>query len=176
MLYKVGEPKKSVMCKVLYVPQLSCNLFSVRSAASKGNFIRFGQSQCWIRDGKEMATGIDLPKQTKLTFCEGCVAGKMERALFKPVGEIQSKRKLQIVHSDVCGPMPTDSTGGNKYFVTFIDDYSKCCAVYFLKSKSEVPEKFKEFEACVFRDCGLHVGILCSDNGGEYLSRSSGAI
>ena len=67
--------------------------------------------------------------------------------------------------------MPTDSIGGNKYFVTFIDDYSRCCAVYFLKSKSEVPDMFKEFEARVFRDCGLHVGTLHSDNGGEYLSK-----
>ena len=64
---------------------------------------------------KEMATGINLLKQIKLSFCEGCVAGKMKRALFKPVGEIWSERKLQIVHSDVCGPMPTDSIGGNKY-------------------------------------------------------------
>ena len=96
----------------------------------------------------------------------------MKRAPFKPVAEIRSKRRLQVVHSDVCGPMPTDSIGGNKYFVTFIDDYSRCCAVYFLifKSKSEVPDIFKEFEARVFRDCGERVGTLRSDNGGEYLS------
>ena len=228
MLFRVSQPKKSTMYRVLYVPQLSCNLFSVRAAASKGNFVMFGRSRCWIRDGRrrlcgmgtledklykldcevvqsetasaatadegndidvwhfrlghaseqcvkntvneELATGINLPKHAKLSFCEGCVAGKMKRAPFKPVGEIRSKRKLQLVHSDVCGPMPTDSIGGNKYFVTFIDDYSRCCAVYFLKSKSEVPDKFKEFEARVFRDCGERIGTLRSDNGGEYLS------
>ena len=43
---------------------------------------------------------------------------------FKSVGEIQSKRKLQSIHSDVCGSMPTNSIGGNKYFVTFIDDFA----------------------------------------------------
>ena len=118
---------------------------------------------------KELATGISLPKHQNLSFCEGCVAGKLKQAPFKPVGEIRSKRKLQIVHSDVCGPMSTDSIGGSKYFVTFIDDYSRCCAVYFLKSKSEVPDKFKEFEARVHRDCGLSVGTLRSDNGGEYI-------
>ena len=53
----------------------------------------------------------------------------------------------------------------------FIDDFSQCCAVYFLKSKSEVPEKFKEFEARVYNDCGLNIGTLRSDNGGEYLSK-----
>ena len=45
MLFKVSEPKKSVMYKVLYVPQMSCNLFSVRAAASKGNFVKFGRSR-----------------------------------------------------------------------------------------------------------------------------------
>ena len=120
---------------------------------------------------KELATGINLPKQTKLSFREACVIGKIKRAPFKPVGEIRSERKLQIVHSDVCGPMPSESIGGNKYFVTFIADYSRCCAVYFLKSKSEVPDKFKVFEARVFRDCGLRIGTLRSDNGGEYLSQ-----
>ncbi len=47
----------------------------------------------------------------------------------------------------------------------------RCCAVYFLKSKSEVPEKFKEFEARVFNDCSQRVSTLRSDNGGEYLSK-----
>ncbi len=58
MLFKVSEPKKSVMYKVLYVPQLSCNLFSVRAAASKGNFIRFGRYYCWIRGQDQKLCGM----------------------------------------------------------------------------------------------------------------------
>ena len=54
----------------------------------------------------------------------------MHRKPFKPVGEIRSTKKLQLVHSDVCGPMHTESIGGKKYFVTFIDDYSRCCDVF----------------------------------------------
>lgn len=48
---------------------------------------------------------------------------------------------------------------------------SRCCAVHFLNSKSKVPEKFKEFEARVFNDCGQQIGTLQSNNGGEYLSK-----
>ena len=73
------------------------------------------------------------------------------------------------MHSDVCGPMHTESLGGYKYFVTFIDDYSRCCSVYFLKQKSEVFEKFKEFEAIVTNECGWKIGALRTDNGGEYV-------
>ena len=122
-------------------------------------------------DQKKLATGVKIKRTANLSFCEGCVEGKMHRKPFKPVGEIRSTRKLQLVHSDVCGPMHTKSIGGRKYFVTFIDDYSRCCAVYFLRNKSEVPEKFKEFEAITTNECGQKIGTLRTDNGGEYLSR-----
>lgn len=55
--------------------------------------------------------------------------------------------------------------------MTFIDDYFRCCAVYFLKQKSEVLDKFREFEAIVTNECGQSIGTLRTDNGGEYLSR-----
>ena len=80
---------------------------------------------------------------------------------------VRSSRKLQLVHSNVCGPMPVESL---KYFVTFIDDYSHCCMVFFLKHKSEVFEKFKEFEAITTNDSGCKIGRFRTDNGGEYIS------
>ena len=55
--------------------------------------------------------------------------------------------------------------------MTFIDDYSRCCVVYFMKHKSEVLEKFKEFEASTTNACGQNIGTLRSDNGGEYISK-----
>ena len=227
MQFKVSDSKPAVMYNVLYVPDLACNLFSVRAGTQRGNFVKFGRTKCWIRgqsgsllgmgslSGKlyrldctcdsvppkeqanatceqtadlwhqrlghinekyltrmtknEVVTGMKISK-TKLTFCEGCVEGKTHRQPFKSVGENSSRRKLQLIHSDVCGPM-TESIGGSRYFVTFIDDYSRCCAVYFMKSKSEVFERFKEFEAIVVNQSGQKIGTLRSDNGGEYLSK-----
>ena len=85
---------------------------------------------------QDLVKGVEIPKSTGISFCEKCVEGKMFRRPFKSVGEIRSTRKLQRVHSDVCGPMPVDSIGGKRYFVTFIDDYTRCCKVYFMKNKS----------------------------------------
>ena len=62
----------------------------------------------------ELVTGVEIPKRAELSFCEGCMEGKMHWKPYKPVGEIRSKRKLQCVQSDVCGPMPTESIGRNK--------------------------------------------------------------
>ncbi len=117
---------------------------------------------------KDLAVGVSIPRKEELSFCEGCVEGKMHRKPFKPVGEIHSTRKLQLVHSDVCGPMQIESMGGKKYYVTFMDDY---CTVYFLRHKSEVLETFKEFEAAVTNESDRRIGTLRTDNGGEYLSK-----
>ena len=89
------------------------------------------------------------------------------------MGEVHSVRKLQCEHSDVCGPMPTESIGRRRYMylITFIDDYSRCCRVYFIRNKSEVFEKFKEFELSTTNECGEPIATLRTDNGGEYLSR-----
>ena len=74
------------------------------------------------------------------------------------------------MYSDVCGPMPTESIGGKKYFVTFIDDYNRVCEVNLIKNMSEVFNKFKVFEMCTTNECGTQIRTLQSD-GGEYLSK-----
>lgn len=118
-----------------------------------------------------LASGIKLSTTSKLSFCEGCIEGKMQRKPFKPLIHQQSKKKLELVHSDVCGPLQVESIGGSRYFVTFIDDYSRCVSVYFIKHKAEVFEKFKLFEAMVTKECGEPIMKLRTDNGGEYMSK-----
>ena len=61
--------------------------------------------------------------------------------------------------------MPAESIGGRRYFVTFIDDYKRCCRVYFIRNKSEVLDKFREFESCVTNECGNSIATLKTDNG-----------
>ena len=58
MQFKVSDPKRCVMYQVLYVLKLACNLFSVRAAASIGNFLKFGKSKCWIRNSRGRLLGM----------------------------------------------------------------------------------------------------------------------
>ena len=83
----------------------------------------------------------------------------MHQKPFKSVGDIRSTRQLQLVHSDVCGPMQTRSIGGQNYFVTFIDDYSRCCAVYFLKQKSEVFENSRSLKQLSQMNVDIALGL-----------------
>jgi transposase InsO family protein len=64
--------------------------------------------------------------------------------------------------------MRVNSLAGSRYFVTFIDDKSRWCEVYFMKKKSEVIEKFKEYKCLVEKKTERKIKIVRSDNGTEY--------
>jgi hypothetical protein len=98
--------------------------------------------------------------------CEACIYGKQSREIF-PISSWRANRWLQLVHSDVCGPLET-SLGGCKYFLLFIDDFSRINWVYFLKKKSEVFEKFNIFRQLVENEVKERIGTLKTDNGGEF--------
>ena len=66
-------------------------------------------------------------------ICEPCVLGKMQRASFPKKSETRAHDPLELVHTDVCGPIQVPSIGGSKYFVTFTDDFSRYTTVYFIK-------------------------------------------
>jgi transposase InsO family protein len=101
-------------------------------------------------------------------FCEICPQGKMTRMTFSSRNEIKTREILDLIHSDVCGPMQTNSVSGKKYLLTFIDDFSRYAVIYFLREKSEVLEKFKEFVQFVKTKFNKTPKIIRSDRGGEY--------
>ncbi|CAH9057264.1 unnamed protein product [Cuscuta europaea] len=105
---------------------------------------------------------MDFPKQ----FCESCVLGKHTRASFQKTAKYRAKGALETVHTDICGPITPSSFSGRRYFITFIDDYTRKTWVYFLKEKSEAFKTFKNFKAEVEKTIGLKVKALRSDRGG----------
>ena len=65
-----------------------------------------------------------MPKLKSVPLeCEDCKLGKSRRISFKPSFRIRSKKPLQLLHMDTCGPLPTVSNGGSRYFLTIIDDF-----------------------------------------------------
>jgi transposase InsO family protein len=84
---------------------------------------------------------------------------------------VKSAGVLDLVHTDVMGPMQTKIPGGCTYVVTFIDDYSRHVTVPFMKAKSEVLSKFKIFKAAMENATGKTIKRLRFDNGGEDTGR-----
>ncbi|KAK9100717.1 hypothetical protein Scep_024147 [Stephania cephalantha] len=119
---------------------------------------------------KEMVKGlprINHPDQ----LCEGCLVGKQFRKSFPKESESRAKKPLELIHTDVCGPIKPSSLGNINYFLLFIDDFSRKTWVYFLNHKSEVFEVFKKFKAAVERESGRKIKAMRSDRGGEFTSR-----
>ena len=108
-------------------------------------------------------------KGTPLKTCVHCLAGKQTRISFRSMFPSRRSNVLDLVHSDVCGPMKVKSLGGSFYFVTFIDDHSRKVWAYTLKTKDQVLSVFKYFQAQVERETGRKLKCVRSDNGGEYL-------
>ena len=76
--------------------------------------------------------------------CESCLLGKMTKLRFKGKGE-RAGGPLDLIHTDVRGPMSIHARGGFIYFITFIDEYSRYGYLYLMKYKYEAFEKFKDF-------------------------------
>ena len=116
---------------------------------------------------RETVTGVPILSTKHDDVCRGCVLSKYAKAAYSRSNN-RAKSELRLIHSDICGPMPTIALGGGKYFVTFIDDHSRKTWIYFLKTKDEVFDWFREFKALVENPTGKKIKVLRSDNGGEY--------
>ena len=103
--------------------------------------------------------------------CSGCQLGKHTRTKMPKQTTHHASKILELIHSDVCGPFKVTSLGGCRYFVSFIDDYSKKLWIYFLTNKHQVLSKFRHFVQLVETTTGQRVKALRTDNGGEYISK-----
>ncbi len=131
--------------------------------------------------------GLNIENSSrKLSNCTGCVLGKGHRAPIPKKSDTRAQKPLELVHSDVNGPLDITSLGGSRYFVTFIDDFSRWTSLFTMKTKSEVFECFKRFHAYAEKHTGARIGsvnvikrtsktaeelkAIRTDNGGEYIS------
>jgi len=118
---------------------------------------------------KEMVKGLEGIDLTHHSQCEVCAEGKQSQLPTVP-DELKTKRKLELVHSDICGPITPTTIMGGRYFVTFMDDYSRKVWVYILKNRSQVLSIFKNFSEMVENQGQEKIQKFLCDNAAEYTS------
>ena len=99
--------------------------------------------------------------------------GNMTKTPFSGTME-QATDILEIMHTDVCGPMSVEARGGYYHLLTFTDDLSRYGYIYIMKHNSETFQKFKEFQSEVENHRNKKIKFLQSNRGGEYLSYEFG--
>ena len=122
---------------------------------------------------QELVIGTKLDsKVSPDLICEPCIAGKQTRVDVPKTVNSRRTELLELVHSDVHGPLPVESrTSHYKYWVTFTDDASRFWAVIPLQKKSDTFAAFKQFKAYAENLTNKKIKALRDDKGGEYMSR-----
>ena len=109
---------------------------------------------------------INLPEST---ICKSCQFRKKTRVKFN-AKEGSTCKPLELIHTNICGPMRKKSPCGEQYYILFIDDFSRMCWIGLLKHKVEAFEKFQIFKALVENELDLKIKCIISEKGGEYIS------
>lgn len=110
--------------------------------------------------------GINNEKNNEI--CEVCIRSKQAVLPFSGT-RVRATRPLQLIHSDVCGPIEPQTWENKRYYVSFIDNYTHFTVVYLLLKKNEFFNAFKQYEASVTASFGQIISRIRCDNGrGEY--------
>ena len=97
-----------------------------------------------------------IPKlENEFEKCEICSMTKITRKFYKSVE--RDSELLELIHSDICEFEGILTRGGNRYFITFIDDFSKYSYVYLMKNKSDAFEKLSIFIKEVKNNFGKNI-------------------
>lgn len=111
---------------------------------------------------------ISFENSNSEELCEPCLKGRQTRLPFQERNRKNSNRILELIHTDVIGPLNPVSHDGKKYILTFIDDFSHFAQIYLLESKAEVLKYFKNYVSSVEAQFETKISRLRSDNGTEY--------
>ncbi|KAK9672848.1 hypothetical protein RND81_12G129000 [Saponaria officinalis] len=116
---------------------------------------------------------LDSVDFTDTDVCISCIKGKQTKV--KRFGANRATDGLKLIHTDIYGPFPTASWNGQRYFISFIDDYSHFGYLYLIHEKSESLDMFKAFKAEVELQLNKRIKVVSSDRGGEYHGRYDGS-
>ncbi|GJZ50243.1 integrase, catalytic region, zinc finger, CCHC-type containing protein [Tanacetum coccineum] len=116
----------------------------------------------------DLVTGLPKFKYHKEHLCPSCEQGKSKRASHPPKPVPNSKKRLHLLHMDLCGPMRIASINRKRYVLVTVDDYSRYTWVIFLRSKDEAPEEIKTFLKKITVLLQAPVIIVRTDNGTEF--------
>ena len=97
--------------------------------------------------------------------CETCVLGKSHRSTYSP-SKFKSTIPFELIHSDVWGPSKESTISRMRYYVSFIDDYTRLSWIVLLKTKNEVFPAFQTFYTTVKTQYNATIRVLRSNNGG----------
>ena len=106
---------------------------------------------------------------SQFDFCNSCQFGKSHRLPFTNSSS-RAVQPFELIHTDLWGASPVVSVTGMRYFILFVDNYSRFSWIYFLKAKSDAFPTFIKFKALVETQFEAKIKTVQTDSGGEYVT------
>lgn len=118
----------------------------------------------------DMVIGL-VPVSNEAINCESCLVGKMKKGTPPQSSSSRATRPGELFHSDICGPFER-SLFGNRYLLSFIDDFSRYMFVFLIQNKSDAFSKFKFLDDYMYNKSARHISTIRTDNGTEFKNAS----
>ena len=103
--------------------------------------------------------------------CISCHFGKQTKLPFNNSDSFSSA-PFDLIHSNIWGPAPVPTEGGTKYFVIFVDDFSRYTWIYLLHHRSELMFIYQTFHKMIETQFNRTVKVFRSNNTQEYNDKS----
>jgi Reverse transcriptase (RNA-dependent DNA polymerase)/gag-polypeptide of LTR copia-type/GAG-pre-integrase domain len=142
-------------------------VFQVSHSSTDQWHYRLGHCSSSVLDLLLKNKSISSQKPSKASFCSDCHTAKAHRLPFTPSTTIATK-PLEVIHSDIWGPAPVLSKKGHRYYVCFIDEFSRFTWIYTCASKSDVLSIFAQFKAKVENLLDSTIKLFQCDGGSEF--------
>nr|GFA96472.1 retrovirus-related Pol polyprotein from transposon TNT 1-94 [Tanacetum cinerariifolium] len=120
----------------------------------------------------DIVVGLLKLKFIKDHLCSSCELGKAKRKSFHSKLTPSSKRRLQLLHMDLCSPMRVASINGKRYVLVIVDDYFRYTWTHFLRSKDETPDVLIDFLRLVQRGLQAQVRVVRTDKGTKFFNQT----
>nr|GEV35799.1 zinc finger, CCHC-type [Tanacetum cinerariifolium] len=118
---------------------------------------------------RDLVHGILAIKHTT-QVCDVCLIRKHSRWPFPKKAKARSTSPLDFIYGDLCGPITPPTPSGKKYIFLLVDDYSRYMWVYFLSTKDQAFDTFKEYKKSIENKLRTTLKMLRMDQEGEFAS------
>lgn len=126
----------------------------------------------YLRKMPDLCLGINVDSQATPTVCRSCLAGHQARKPLSKAAQRRTEAPLELVHSDIWGPAPTQTPSHKRYYASFTDDHSRYSVVYLLAKKSDFASALADYHAMVETQLGTKLKAIRFDNAGENIGNA----
>ncbi|GJR85608.1 ribonuclease H-like domain, reverse transcriptase, RNA-dependent DNA polymerase [Tanacetum coccineum] len=158
ILIECDDEKQRIISHIYYIPSLKSKLLSL------GQFTKIG-CKVVTKDDELRLYDMDNKIFMKVT--------RQRNRLYKAnlrIAKARSASPLDLVYGDLCGPISPPTPSGKKYIFLLVDDYSRYMWVYFLSTKDQAFDTFKEYKKTIENELRTTLKMLRTDRGGEFTS------